>query len=101
MYVRYLAAFGALSFAYEKQCITIRTSRALVKARVGERSVRNADQGTTYDAAPINIRGRVYLPLAMFRDITGADITYDPAAKRISFSGVRPAAFHAETKPRS
>jgi len=100
MYVRYLAAFGAVSFAYEKRCLTIRMSRGLVRARVGERSVLNGGQRTTYGVAPINVRGRIYLPLPMFRDIADADVAYDAVAKRIRISGVRRAPFHVEAKPR-
>jgi hypothetical protein len=95
IYARYLAAFGAVSFAYDQGWVTIRKNSSLATARVSEHRVLDRGQRTTYDLAPINIRGRVYLPLSMFRDIADADIIYDPATRRICIRGVERAAFHA------
>lgn len=91
--MRYLSAFDAKSFGYEQGTVFVTTNQGVASIRVGDPTVIIGGQRVTYNTAPINHRGRVYLPLSMFSDIAGADISYDQTAKRIRISGVPRAAF--------
>jgi hypothetical protein len=100
LFVRYLGAFGGRAFGYERGSVYVRTGGGLARVRVGNSAVVIGGHNRRYDAALVNLCGRVYLPLSMFRDLSGADITYDPAAKRIRIAGVRRAPYRVQAKAR-